>query len=129
MTAKMLTVVILDNQERVKEILLGMLSKAGNIKIGIIKEGNIIKITERDNFKDLVSLEDKIIELEESLYNERKGRLYQSLLEAMEKPLFEHILARSEGNQFKAAKILGINRNTIRAKIRKLGINPSVYKQ
>lgn len=73
-------------------------------------------------------MEDKIIELEDSLYNEKKGILYKSILEIIEKPLFEHILERAEGNQLKAARILGINRNTIRTKIKKLGIDPNKWK-
>ena len=124
----MLTVVITDNAEKVKEIIASMLSKIGNITIGIIKQGDTIKIAERDSLKDLVSLKDKIIELEDSLYNEKKGRLYKSILEVIEKPLLEHILERTEGNQLKAARILGLNRNTIRSKIKRLGINVDKWK-
>ena len=124
----MLTVVITDNAEKVKEIIASMLSKIGNITIGIIKQGDTIKIAEKDSLKDLVSLKDKIIELEESLYNEKKGRLYKSILEVIEKPLLEHILERTEGNQLKAARILGLNRNTIRSKIKRLGINVDKWK-
>ena len=47
------------------------------------------------------------------------------VIEAIEKPLIEHILHRTEGNKLRAAKILGIDRNTIRAKIKKLGIDVS----
>jgi len=125
----MITVVITDNEGKVKEILAQMLSKIGNTNIGIIKQGDTIKIAEKDSLKDLVSLKDKIIELEDSLYNEKKGILYKSILEVIEKPLLEHILERTEGNQLKAARILGLNRNTIRAKIKKLGIEPEKYKQ
>ena len=124
----MITLVITDNQERVKEILARMLSKIGNTNIGIIKEGDIIKIAQNDSLKDLVSLKDKIIELEDSLYNEKKGGLYKSILEVIEKPLIEHILERTEGNQLKAARILGLNRNTIRSKIKRLGINVDKWK-
>ncbi|MDP3731731.1 MAG: helix-turn-helix domain-containing protein [Candidatus Omnitrophota bacterium] len=78
----------------------------------------------------LVTLKDKIVELlDDTLYNEKKGVLYKYILEIIEKPLIERILERTEGNQLKAARILGLNRNTIRAKIKKLGINPKVYKQ
>ena|SRR3989338_2602101 len=124
----MLTVVIADNAEKVKEIIASMLSKIGNITIGIIKQGDTIKIAEKDSLKDLVSLKDKIIELEDSLYNEKKGRLYKSILEVIEKPLLEHILERTEGNQLKAARILGLNRNTMRSKIKRLGINVDKWK-
>jgi DNA-binding protein Fis len=124
----MITVVITDNKEKVKEILASMLSKIGNTNIGIVKQGDIIKIAEKDSLKDLVSLKDKIIELEDSLYNEKKGTLYKSILELIEKLLIEHILERTEGNQLKAARILGINRNTMRAKVRKSGINVDKWK-
>ena len=70
-----------------------------------------------------------VVELEDALYNAKQGVLYKSILEILEKPLIEHILERTAGNQLKAARILGINRNTIRTKIKKLGINPGVYKQ
>jgi DNA-binding protein Fis len=126
---KMITVVIAENKEKVREMLTQILDKVGNTNINIIKEGGTVKITEKDSLKDLVPLEDKIIELEDSLYNEKKGTLYKSILEVIEKPLIEHILERTEGNQFKAARILGINRNTMRAKIKRLGINPLAYKQ
>ncbi len=125
---KMITVVITDNKEKVREIITSMLDKIGNTNIGIIKQGDIIKIAERHSLKDLVPLKDKIIELEESLYNEKKGALYKSILEVIEKPLIEHILERTEGNQLKAARVLGLNRNTIRSKIKKLGINVDQWK-
>jgi len=73
-------------------------------------------------------LEGKIVELDDSLYKEKQGILYRYVLEAIEKPLIEHILERTYGNQLKAAKILGINRNTIRTKIKRLGIDPNKWK-
>jgi two-component system nitrogen regulation response regulator GlnG len=73
-------------------------------------------------------LEEKIMELNDSLYKEKQGILYKYVLETIEKPLIEHVLERTYGNQLKAAKILGINRNTMRAKIKKLGIDPNKWK-
>ncbi|NRA64342.1 MAG: hypothetical protein HRU19_07650 [Pseudobacteriovorax sp.] len=40
----------------------------------------------------------------------------------VEKPLLVQILRRVGGNQVQAAKILGINRNTLRKKIKHYGI-------
>lgn len=59
---------------------------------------------------------------------ENDGVLYKSVIEAIEKPLIEKTLERTAGNQLKAARILGINRNTIRSKIRKLGIDAKRWK-
>lgn len=73
-------------------------------------------------------LENKILELDDSLYKEKQGTLYKYILETIEKPLIEHALERTYGNQLKAAKILGINRNTMRTKIKKLGIDPNKWK-
>jgi len=73
-------------------------------------------------------LEKKIVELDDSLYKEKQGIAYRYVLETIEKPLIEHALERTYGNQLKAAKILGINRNTIRTKIKKFGIDPNKWK-
>ena len=78
--------------------------------------------------ENLDSLKQKVIELSQSLYEEKKGVLYKSILEAVEKPLIEDVLERTEGNQLKAAKILGINRNTIRTKIKRLSIDITKWK-
>ncbi len=83
---------------------------------------------EKESYWNEISLKSKIIELEDHLYNEKKGVLYKSILEVIEKPLIEHVLERTAGNQLKAARILGLNRNTIRTKIQKLGIKVSKWK-
>ncbi len=48
--------------------------------------------------------------------------LYDRMLGMLEKPLIEHTLRATEGNQIQAARVLGINRNTLRKKIADLGI-------
>lgn len=52
-----------------------------------------------------------------------EGRVYDDLLMMLEKPLFEEALAQTRGNQIKAAALLGLNRNTLRSKLRQLGID------
>jgi Fis family transcriptional regulator, factor for inversion stimulation protein len=48
---------------------------------------------------------------------ENNGHLHQLIMGGIEKPLVEIVLKETEGNQTKAANILGINRNTLRKKI------------
>lgn len=48
--------------------------------------------------------------------------LYDRVLREVEKPLIELSLAATSGNQIKAAQLLGLNRNTLRKKIRELDI-------
>ncbi len=52
----------------------------------------------------------------------RDGRLHQHIADCVERPLIELILRRTGGNQVKAAELLGINRNTLRKRIRELRI-------
>ena len=51
------------------------------------------------------------------------GTLYHGALAAFEAPLFEHALRETDGNQLRAAAMLGINRNTLRKKLRELEIH------
>jgi len=69
-----------------------------------------------------------ILEIEDFFLHEKEGELYDFLVDVIEKPVIENLLVKTEGNQFKAAKILGINRNTLHAKIKKLGINVEYFK-
>ncbi len=49
--------------------------------------------------------------------------LYELVLKEVEVPLLEAILRHTRGNQSKAAKALGINRGTLRKKLKKYGMN------
>jgi two-component system nitrogen regulation response regulator GlnG len=48
--------------------------------------------------------------------------LYDRVLREIELPLIALTLSATRGNQVKAAELLGINRNTLRKKIRDLDI-------
>ncbi len=48
--------------------------------------------------------------------------LYDRVLREVERPLIEMSLAATRGNQLRAAELLGVNRNTLRKKIRELDI-------
>jgi len=51
--------------------------------------------------------------------------LYDRVLQEIERPLLCIALAECQGNQLRAAELLGINRNTLRKKIRDLGLEAS----
>ena len=50
------------------------------------------------------------------------GTLYERVIGAVERPLIEMMLARHGQNQLRAARALGINRNTLRKRLDSLGI-------
>jgi two-component system nitrogen regulation response regulator GlnG len=50
------------------------------------------------------------------------GGLYDRVIQEVERPLISLTLTATRGNQIKAAQLLGLNRNTLRKKIRELDI-------
>jgi Fis family transcriptional regulator len=76
----------------------------------MIEENEIAACMRRSlNFKDLDG--------------EMPSEIYGMVLSAVEKPLLAYILDRAEGNQTRAADMLGINRNTLRKKMREHGLS------
>ena len=124
----MITILITDDELKVKEALKEMLAKEGYIFPENPSTDNVIRVVKKDCIRDLAFIKDKVITFENSLFNEKKGVLYKSVVESIEKPLIEQTLERTEGNQLKAARILGLNRNTLRAKIKRLEIHLEKWK-
>lgn len=56
------------------------------------------------------------------LDGEKPSAVYTMVLDCVEKPMLETILRYSGGNQSHAAEVLGINRNTLRKKMKNHGI-------
>ena len=56
-----------------------------------------------------------------------EGQVYRQAIAVLERPLIEHALARTSGNQLQAARHLGINRNTLRKRCDELGVQPEVF--
>lgn len=125
----MLTVVISKDEEKIKAMLTDTLKLGGYTVMNEDTNGRILKVIKDDVVYSAGNFKDQIIGLWNSLYSEKKGRLYKFIIEEAEKPLFEHVLALTEGNQLKAARILGINRNTMRTKLKKLAIDTNRWKQ
>jgi len=51
------------------------------------------------------------------------GGLHQCVMDLVERPLIRLVLEQTQGNQCRAAEVLGINRNTLRKKILQLGLH------
>ncbi len=58
-----------------------------------------------------------------SLNGHRPAQLYDLVLREVEEPLFRAVLDYASGNQSQAAVILGINRGTLRKKLRQFGLS------
>lgn len=67
-------------------------------------------------------LEEKLKLYIKKLTKLERSNLFDSVISEVEKSLIYIVLKETEGNQLRAAKTLGINRNTLRAKIKEYKI-------
>ncbi len=59
----------------------------------------------------------------DSLDGQTPSELYDMVLAEIEAPLLERVMEYTRGNQTKAAIILGLNRGTLRKKLKIYGLN------
>ena len=57
-----------------------------------------------------------------SLGDQDPTNMYRQIIDEVEKPLLEVIMSRTHGNQSRAALCLGINRATLRSKLKRHGL-------
>lgn len=62
--------------------------------------------------------EDALQQYFRTLNGDRPGELYDLVLGEVEEPLFKAVMDYTQGNQSQAAGILGINRGTLRKKLK-----------
>ena len=57
------------------------------------------------------------------LDGERCTGIYEMVVAAVEKPMLEVVMFQAHGNQTRAAELLGVNRNTLRKKLKQHGLD------
>jgi two-component system nitrogen regulation response regulator GlnG len=68
-------------------------------------------------------VEQKLAECVRGLGRRESANLYDLMIGLVERPLLQAVLRETGGNQLRAAALLGINRNTLRKKLRELGLS------
>jgi len=63
-------------------------------------------------------VEDAMKEYFQNLEGDISNDLYQIVLSEVEEPLFRSVMEYTRGNQSKAAEMMGINRGTLRKKLK-----------
>ncbi len=128
----MIKIFLVDKERKIYQMIIRSLKDAGYCirRTEGQRQTDIIEVEEKDQREDKkLSFEQAVKELEDFFISHNEKELYKFILAAVERPLIESVLNRTGGNQLKAAEILGINRNTLRAKIRKLGIEITKWKK
>lgn len=80
-------------------------------------QDQVIKKPLRESIKK--SLKSYLLNLDGKYIN----NLYELALSELEKPLLDMIMQHTRGNQTQAALMMGINRSTLRKKLKKYGMN------
>ncbi len=70
-----------------------------------------------ENVKDVIN------KYFEDMDGHKPNGLYELVLTQVEKPLFETVMENTKGNISLAAELLGINRGTLRNRLRKYGLD------
>ena len=101
------------------------MAELGHFYFGLTSYRNKVELFTK---MDTIITDSAAAKIEESFIFHKDGNIYRSVIEDTERILIEKALQHSEGNQLTAAKLLGINRNTLRSKIRKLNIDQGKFK-
>ena len=59
----------------------------------------------------------------EDLDGEEPSAIYEMVMDCIERPLIKAVLHKTEGNQTRAAEMLGLNRHTLRKKMKQHGLS------
>ena len=85
---------------------------------GTVIEKRDLLLEEGQSFSIEEFLEDKLKRYLKEMTKLETCNLYETVVSEVEKALIKIVLKETGGNQLKAAKTLGINRNTLRTKIK-----------
>jgi Fis family transcriptional regulator len=61
----------------------------------------------------------------QDLDGQKPHAIYDMVIHCVERPMIESVLKLADGNQSRAAEILGLNRNTLRKKMKEHGLDGS----
>lgn len=79
-------------------------------------------MNEKDNQSISVCIRENMEAYFRDLDGEDATGVYDMVMNCVEKPMLDAVLRFAGGNQTRAAEILGINRNTLRKKLKDYGL-------
>ena len=95
-----------------------LLTGGGTISIDDLEPSSEVrKVSDIEDF-----FRDRLASVVACLRDGQESDFYAHTIRSVEKPLFELVLRESGGNQMKAARLLGMNRNTLRRRVSELGL-------
>jgi len=98
--------------------LENVIKRACVLSTGTIIEKKDLHIEEANSYSIKDFLEEKLKRYLKDMAKITNLNLYDTVLSEVEKALIAIVLKETNGNQLKTARLLGINRNTLRTKIK-----------
>ena len=71
------------------------------------------------------TLNTTLLALVDQLAAEQPGRIHSEIVTLVARAMFSRVLEVTQGNQLQAARLLGVNRNTLRKHCRQLDLPPT----
>jgi len=102
--------------------LENVIKRACVLSTGTIIESKDLLIEENNSYSIKDFLEEKLKHYLKDMTHISNCNLYATVLSEAEKALISIVFKETNGNQLKTAKVLGINRNTLRSKIKEYKI-------
>ncbi|RPI38219.1 MAG: sigma-54-dependent Fis family transcriptional regulator [Nitrospiraceae bacterium] len=102
--------------------LENVIKRACVLSNGTVIENKDLLIEENNSYSVKDFLEEKLKHYLKDMANATHCNLYSTVLSEVEKALIMIVFKETHGNQLKTAKVLGINRNTLRSKIKEYKI-------
>jgi two-component system, NtrC family, nitrogen regulation response regulator GlnG len=102
--------------------LENVIKRACVLSAGAMVEKRDLLLEEDSSYSIKDFLEEKLKRYLKDMARVTNFNLYDTILSEVEKALISIVLREANGNQLKTARLLGINRNTLRAKIREYKI-------
>ncbi len=89
----------------------------------LIKEEDLKEQSQQEKVPSFEKAIENFVQKVFTVEQKERNNLYHLVVKSAEKILIREVLKRCEFNQVKAAQVLGIHRNTLRKKIKELGID------
>jgi DNA-binding protein Fis len=124
----MINIVITENYQEIITKIEKVIAESGYSLVDEPQSGGALKIIQKLN-NDQDDLVNKKLSFLKVICNKKESNgVYKDFCAKLEKKVIESALIETDGNKLKAAKILGINRNTLSSKINKFKIKINQFK-
>lgn len=110
------------NFRQIRQLLHHAWQEPGGARVTVARLAALHRVDSTQDAASFQGLMARYLPSMLDLETDVQGSLHARVLAEVERPLFRLVLKATDGNQIRAAALLGINRNTLRKRLQLLGI-------